>query len=68
MQCYAYFNLREDKIMKSWFKSFVHNCIVHPLMQFLPQKIGTKLHDSNAEWAFSLNRYDELKLERQKDA
>ena len=54
--------------MRRWFKSFVHNCIVHPLMQFLPQKIGTKLHDSNAEWAFSLNRYDELKLERQKDA
>jgi hypothetical protein len=38
--------------MKSWLKSFVHNVIVHPLMQFLPQSIGTPLHDKNAEWAF----------------
>ena len=37
--------------MKKWLKSFVHNVIVHPLMQFLPQNIGSKLHDKNAEWA-----------------
>lgn len=54
--------------MKSWFKSFVHNCIVHPLMQFLPRDLANEMHDRNADWAFSLNRYDELKLERQKDA
>ena len=49
--------------MKNWLKSFVHNVIVHPLMQFLPRDLGTKLHDKNANWAFGLQRYDELKLE-----
>jgi len=42
----------EDKSMKKWLKSFVHNVIVHPLMQFLPEKVGTKMHDRNADWAF----------------
>ena len=52
--------------MKSWLKSFVHNVIVHPLMQFLPVGIANEMHDRNATWAFGLNRYDELKLEEQK--
>lgn len=39
--------------MKSYLKAFVHNVIVHPLMMFLPSKVGAKLHDKNAEWAFS---------------
>ena len=38
--------------MKKWFRSFVHNALVHPLMPFLPEKWGTKLHDRNAAWAF----------------
>ncbi len=52
--------------MKNWLKSFVHNVIVHPLMQFLPVGIANEMHDRNATWAFGLNRYDELKLEEQK--
>lgn len=51
-----------DIILK-WLKSFVHNVIVHPLMMFLPPKIANNMHDKNANWAFSLNRYDELSLE-----
>ena len=52
--------------MKNWLKSFVHNCIVHPLMMFMPKKWAHEMHDRNADWAFNLNRYDELKLEQQK--
>ncbi len=52
--------------MKNWFKSFVHNCVVHPAMMFMPKKWAHELHDRNADWAFDLNRYDELKLENQK--
>lgn len=52
--------------MKQWFKDFVHNCIVHPVMPFLPKKLANTLHDKNANWAFNLNRYDELKLEGKK--
>jgi hypothetical protein len=33
-------------------------------MMFVPREIGDKMHDWNANWAFSLNRYDELALER----
>jgi hypothetical protein len=33
-------------------------------MMFVPREIGDKMHDRNANWAFSLNRYDELALER----
>ena len=39
--------------MINWFKWFVHNSIVHPIMPFLPKKIAIKLHDKNGEWAFS---------------
>lgn len=52
--------------MKNWLKCFVHNCIVHPLMMFMPKKWAHEMHDRNADWAFSLDRYDELKLEQQK--
>ena len=50
--------------MKQWFKEFIHNCIVHPLMIVLPSDKATRLHDVNANWCFGLeNRYDELFLE-----
>lgn len=52
--------------MKQWLKSFVHNCVVHPAMPFLPVRVANWLHDKNANWAFSLGRYDELALEGQK--
>lgn len=35
-------------------------------MQFLPVGIANEMHDRNATWEFGLNRYDELKLEEQK--
>ena len=50
--------------MKQWFKEFIHNCIVHPLMMVLPTETAGRWHDLNANWAFGLeNRYDELFLE-----
>jgi len=53
--------------MKAWLKEFVHNCIVHPLMMFLPAELASQMHDRNADWAFGKrSRYDELKLEGKK--
>lgn len=52
--------------MKQWLKDFVHNCVVHPAMPFLPVKVANWLHDKNANWAFGLERYDELVLEGKK--
>lgn len=49
--------------MLAWFKDFVHNSIVHPMMPFMPAKMATRLHDWNATWAYGLNRYDEMKME-----
>ena len=50
--------------MKQWFKEFIHNCIVHPLMIVLPSDKATRLHDINANFTFGIeNRYDELFLE-----
>ena len=34
--------------MKQWFKEFIHNCVVHPLMMVLPSDKATRLHDVNA--------------------
>lgn len=36
-------------------------------MMFLPKRYAHEIHDKNANWAFGLNRYDELKLEGQKE-
>lgn len=52
--------------MKQWLKDFVHNCVVHPAMPFLPVKVANWLHDKNANWAFGLGRYDEVGLEGKK--
>lgn len=49
--------------MKQWLKEFVHNCVVHPMMPFLPVKLASALHKANGYWAFGLNRLDEVKLE-----
>ena len=50
--------------MKQWFKEFIHNCVVHPLMMVLPSDKATRLHAVNANYTFGLeNRYDELFLE-----
>lgn len=50
----------------SWVKDFIHNCIVHPMMPFMPKQLANRFHDWNATWAFGLERYDELKLEKRK--
>jgi len=51
--------------MKQWLKDFVHNCIVHPAMMFMPSELATKMHDKNADWAFGQEtRYNELEIER----
>lgn len=39
--------------MKQWIKELVHNCLIHPLLPLLPEKIGTKLHNKNANWCWS---------------
>lgn len=36
----------------SYFRRFVHNFFVHPLMVLLPENLGNKIHDTNGEWAF----------------
>ena len=37
---------------KQWTKDFIHNCVVHPMLPFLPTELGDKLHDRNGKWAF----------------
>ena len=49
--------------MKQYFKEFVHNAIVHPLMMFMPRTWGNHMHDVNAQWAFGSNRFDEIGIE-----
>lgn len=46
-----------------YFRDVVHNCIVHPLMCFMPARLGTRMHDLNARWAYGDNRYDEIAIE-----
>lgn len=46
--------------IKTWLKYAVHNCIVHPVLPFIPKSIAHTLHDVNADWAF--------KKEKQKPA
>lgn len=31
---------------------FVHNAIVHPMMEILPERLGTWLHDETARLAW----------------
>ena len=52
----------KEKIIR-YLKAFTHNVFIHPLMMFLPAEKANQLHDWNANWAFSLNRYDEIRLE-----
>jgi hypothetical protein len=30
----------------------VHNCLIHPLLPFLPARVARKLHEAHANWAF----------------
>lgn len=38
--------------MKQWLKDVVHNCVVHPILPFLPLRVANWLHDKNGKWAF----------------
>ena len=38
------------KKVKKWFWYFFHNCLCHPLLPFLPKKLGNRLHDWSAEF------------------
>ena len=35
--------------MKNWFGKFIHNCIAHPLLCFLPREMGERFHDWTIE-------------------
>lgn len=39
-------------LLNQWFKDFVHNTLVHPILPFLPSQIANRIHDVNAAWAF----------------
>ena len=54
------------KHITNWIKDFVHNCIIHPVMPFLPVRMANDVPDWHANWAFR-DRYDELKLEGKND-
>jgi hypothetical protein len=41
-----------DDEMMAWFKYFTHNCLIHPMLPFLPYGMGERLHAWNARWAF----------------
>lgn len=38
--------------MKQWLHEFVHNCLVHPLLPFLPRDLAIKFHRWHAIYAF----------------
>lgn len=38
--------------VREWVKDAVHNCLVHPLLPFLPTSIGDQLHDASARWPY----------------
>ena len=35
--------------VKVWMGSVIHNCIAHPLIPFLPKKMGEAFHDWTIE-------------------
>ena len=35
---------------KEWMGNVLHNCVAHPLLPFLPSKLGDAIH----EWTFNL--------------
>ena len=45
-------------------RDLVHNVFVHPAMMLLPAHLAHELHDRNADWAFSQNRFDEIAAEQ----
>jgi hypothetical protein len=39
-------------MIKKLFRDIVHNCIVHPMLPFLPTSMGEWLHRTNGQWAY----------------
>ena len=33
-------------------RSVLHNCVVHPILPFLPRKLAKVIHERNANWAY----------------
>ena len=38
--------------MKQWLKELFHNCVMHPLLPFLPKKLGDDWHERNGIWTY----------------
>lgn len=38
--------------MKQWIKEVIHNCIIHPMLPFLPLHWAIQLHQWNGKWTF----------------
>lgn len=39
--------------VKWWMNYFIHNCIVHPVMPFIPEKYAIQLHDWHGNITFN---------------
>ena len=52
----------------SWLRNVVHNCLVHPVLPFVPGELGDLLHRMNAGWAFSGSDRLESGARRREDA
>jgi hypothetical protein len=47
------------------FWSVVHNCLAHPLMEILPEKVGARIHDWSASKAYpEVETEETLSLQR----
>ena len=38
--------------MTQWLKELLHNCVIHPILPFLPRRWAIALHRWNGEWTF----------------
>lgn len=41
--------------MKQWFKEFIHNCLVHPVLPFIPREMSNRLHQWHGDWTFGVD-------------
>jgi hypothetical protein len=51
------------KIIISWVKVAIHNCLIHPLIPFIPKACAAQLHERNGKWAYSEDEDESGKLE-----
>lgn len=38
--------------MIQWLKELVHNCMIHPLLPFLPKRWAERLHNWHGDWTY----------------